>query len=64
MTTVNLLTPTLLSYSLLATLVTIVFIPLGVKLAGKIQRESFDRLLPAIFILIELKLTHVVFPVK
>jgi uncharacterized membrane protein YfcA len=58
MVTVDLLTPTLLGYSLLATITTMLFIPIGVRLAGRLSRESFDRMLPVLFILIEVKLIY------
>jgi hypothetical protein len=34
------------------------FIPVGVRLAGRLSRESFDRMLPVLFILIEVKLIY------
>lgn len=58
MATVKLLTPALLSYSVLATITTMIFIPVGVRFSGNLTRESFDRFLPVLFILIELKLLY------
>ena len=58
MATVNLLTPALLGYSLLATITTMLFLPVGVRIAKKLSRETFDRILPVLFILIEIKLLY------
>lgn len=58
MATVNLLTPTLLGYGLLATITTMLFLPIGVRFARKLSRESFDRILPVLFVLIEVKLLY------
>ncbi len=61
MTTVKLLTPTLLLYSVLATVTTMIFIPLGVKFSGRLTREAFDKFLPLLFVLIEVKLLYDIF---
>jgi uncharacterized membrane protein YfcA len=58
MATADLLTPTLISYSVLATFTTTLFMPVGVKFAKKLSRESFDRGLPVLFILVEIKLIY------
>lgn len=58
MTMVDLFTPALLGYSLLATITTMLFIPVGVAFAKHLSRESFDRILPILFIIIEVKLLY------
>lgn len=58
MTTVQMFTPTLLLYSVMATLTTIIFMPIGVRLARYLKKEAFDRLLPVLFMLIEVKLLY------
>lgn len=58
MTGGGLLTPTLLGYSVLATVTTMLFIPVGVKYARKLTQQKFDRFLLAIFVLIEFKLLY------
>lgn len=61
MTTVHLLTPTLLGYSLLATVTTMLAMPVGIRFAHRLSREVFDRFLLTVFILIELKLVYDIF---
>ncbi len=58
LSSVKIVTPELLGYSALATLTTLVFIPLGVKLSGRLSRQTFDRILLATFAGIELKLIY------
>ena len=58
MTTVRLFTPTLLGYGLLATVTTLVFLPIGVRFGRKMQQRTFDRFLPIVFVLIEIKLVY------
>jgi uncharacterized membrane protein YfcA len=58
MTTVDLITPALLGYSLLATLTTMLFMPVGVRLARNLSRERFEQILPVLFVLIEVKLIY------
>lgn len=58
MSAVDLLTPALLGYSVLATLTTMFFLPVGVRFARKLTKEAFDRGLPILFILIEVKLIY------
>ena len=58
MTAVKLLTPTLLVYSLLATVATMIFIRVGVKFAERISQKTFDRYLPLMFVVIEIKLIY------
>lgn len=60
-TTVKLFTPALIGYSLLATATTMVFIPVGVTVAKKMSQQSFNRLLPVLFVFIECKLLYDVF---
>ena len=57
----GLFTSTLLGYSILATVTTMVFVPVGVRFAKKLTRQNFDRFLLAIFVLIELKLIYDIF---
>ena len=61
MATVDLLTPTLIGYSVLATLTTMLFMPIGVRFAKNLSREAFDRGLPVLFVLIEVKLIYDIF---
>lgn len=61
MTAFNLLTPTLLTYSVIATIATMIFIQLGVKFSGRLSRETFERFLPLLFVLIETKLIYDIF---
>lgn len=61
MTTVNMFTPTLLGYSLLATVTTLLFVPLGVRFAKNLRRELFDRFLPLLFVMFEIKLLYDIF---
>jgi uncharacterized membrane protein YfcA len=58
MVTVDLLTPALIGYGLLATITTMSFMQIGVRLARHLTREIFDRGLPIVFILIEAKLIY------
>jgi len=58
MTTVRLFTPTLFEYSLLATVATLLFVPIGIRFGRKLRQDTFDRFLPIVFILIELKLIY------
>jgi uncharacterized membrane protein YfcA len=58
MATADLFTPTLLGYSVLATVTTLTFVPAGVRIGRKLQQATFDRLLPLVFVLIELKLVY------
>jgi uncharacterized membrane protein YfcA len=58
MTTVDLITPALFGYSLLATLTTMLFMPVGVRLARNLSRERFEQILPVLFVLIEVKLIY------
>lgn len=58
MTTVRLITPALFAYSLLATVTTMLFIPVGVRFARKLTRETFNRFLPLLFVTIEIKLVY------
>lgn len=57
----DLLTPALLGYSIFATLTTMIFLPIGVRFAKKLSREAFDRGLPVLFVLIEVKLIYDIF---
>jgi uncharacterized membrane protein YfcA len=61
MTTVELMTPTLAIYSLLATTTTMVFMPIGVRFGKRVARETFDRIIPVLFVLIEIKLVYDIF---
>jgi len=58
MSTVDLMTPTLAGYSALATATTMLFMPLGVRFAKRVEREHFDKILPMLFLLIEIKLIY------
>ncbi len=58
MTTVNLLTPALLGFSVLASVTTLVFTPLGVRYSSRLSQKVFDRFLLGTFVLIELKLAY------
>jgi uncharacterized membrane protein YfcA len=58
MTSVELMTPSLGIYSLIATVTTMVFMPFGVRFAKFVARETFDRILPVLFVLIEIKLLY------
>ena len=58
MTTTDLFTPTLLGYSVLATVTTLTFVPIGVRVGKKLRQATFDRLLPLVFVLIEIKLIY------
>jgi uncharacterized membrane protein YfcA len=53
---VDLLTPTLLGYSVIAVMTTIVFMPLGLRLSKRLSVEAFRRFLPVLFVLMEIKL--------
>jgi hypothetical protein len=57
-TTVNLFTPTLLGYSLLATITTLAVVPIGVRFSRRLHQATFDRFLPLVFVLIEAKLVY------
>jgi uncharacterized membrane protein YfcA len=61
MVTVDLMTPTLAGYSALATATTMMFMPLGVRFSKRVQREQFDKILPVLFLLIEIKLLYDIF---
>lgn len=58
MAAVNLFTPALLGYGLLATITTMLFMPVGIRFSKRMSRETFDRILPALFVLIEIKLIY------
>lgn len=58
MTGVQLFTPTLFAYSLLATATTLLFIPIGIRFGKKMHQETFDKFLPIVFVLIEIKLVY------
>jgi len=58
MASVDLLTPALFGYSVLATFTTMLFLPVGVRFAKKLTRKAFDRGLPVLFVLIEVKLIY------
>ena len=57
-TTASLYTPSLLSYSLLATITTLSFVPIGVRFGRRLRQTTFDRYLPLVFVLIEAKLIY------
>jgi uncharacterized membrane protein YfcA len=57
-TTASLFTPTLLGYSVLATVTTLLVVPIGVRFARNLRQETFDRFLPLVFVLIETKLVY------
>lgn len=61
MTTTRLMTETLAGHSVLATATTMVFMPLGVQFAKHVARATFDRILPLLFVLIEIKLLYDIF---
>lgn len=52
----QLFTPSLLAYTAMATLTTVAVIPIGVRLGASLRRESFDHIVPAVLVIIELKL--------
>jgi uncharacterized membrane protein YfcA len=58
MTGAELMTPALFGYSILATITTMLFMPVGVRLARNLSRESFDRILPVLFVIIEVRLIY------
>lgn len=58
MASIDLFTPALFGYSLLATVTTLLFVPVGIRIAKRLSRESFDRILPLLFIVIEAKLLY------
>ncbi len=58
MTMENLFTPALLGYSILATVTTLTFVPVGVRVGQTLRQATFDRLLPLVFVLIESKLIY------
>jgi uncharacterized membrane protein YfcA len=55
---VDLMSPALFGYSVIATITTMIFLPVGVRLARHLTREAFDRILPVLFVLIEVKLIY------
>ena len=52
----NLFTGVLFGYGVLATLATMIVIPIGIYLGRRLNKETFNRILPIVLILIELKL--------
>lgn len=58
LTVVDLLTPTLMGYSLLATVTTVAFVPLGVRYSKNLSEKGFSQFLLMIFVLIEIKLVY------
>jgi len=58
LTTANLITPTLAGYGVLATITTMVFIPVGVRYSHKLSQRTFGRILITVFVLIEVKLIY------
>jgi uncharacterized membrane protein YfcA len=58
MTTEKLFTPTLLGYSILAGVTTLMFVPVGVRVGRTLRQATFDRMLPLVFVLIESKLIY------
>ena len=54
----SLFTGALLGYSLLATLATILVIPIGIYLGSRLDKETFNRILPIVLVVIEIKLVY------
>ena len=54
----KIVTPELMGYSALATVTTLIFVPLGVRLSGRLSQKAFERILLATFVAIELKLIY------
>ena len=61
MATTRLLTPTLLGYSILATITIMIFTPVGIRFSRNLSKQAFEWFLLSIFLLIEIKLVYDIF---